>query len=259
MIWLLALQLAMGSQQDYEEAKRDLAEAHYTQADREVDSALHSDPRFVPALVLKGRLAILANRPEIARQCLIAAVTLDPKSADAQFFLGTLYYTENNFKLSVSPLRAAESLAPTNPMPAFYLAMAQEGLGNIAEALTLYQKAEDLAPQRTPQASTILVAYGRLLYGAGDFKESLDKERRAIEANEQSREAHYELAKGLVHEGDLKQAASEAERALTLPSAGTSDSQVHFLLGNIYLRLGQKDLALDHLAQFNAATAATNK
>jgi hypothetical protein len=40
---------------------------------------------------------------------------------------------------------------------------------------------------------------------------------------------------------------------------GTSDSQIHFLLGNVYLKLNQPDLAKTHLERFHAAPQTTQR
>ena len=259
MIWLLALQLAVGPAQHYENAKQDFAQRKFSEAVGEVDAALHESPYMVPALVLKARLATFAHRPDVAKSCLITAVTSDPKSEEAQFFLGVFYYTQNDFKLAISPLQTAQTLSPKNPLPVFYLAMTQETLGNDAKALELFQQAENLSPEKSPQSAEILVAHGRFLLALGRSQDSMEKDRRAIEANPESRDAHYELAKGLDHEGDFKNAAVEGERALTLPDLGTSDAQIHFLLAKLYRKLNQPDLAKAHLEKFEAAAPTTRK
>jgi tetratricopeptide (TPR) repeat protein len=257
MIWLLALQLAVGPAQHYENAKQDFAQRKFDDADSEVDAALHENPYMVPALVLKSRLAAFAHRPDVAKSCLITAITADPSSEEAQFFLGLFYYTQNDFKLAISPLQAAQKLAPKSPMPVFYLAMSLDALGDGARALQLYQQAEDLSPQKSPQSSSILVAYGRFLLLQGQVKQSIGKIQRAIEEDPESRDAHYELAKGLDYEGDFKDAAIEGERALTLPELGTTDAQIHFLLAKVYQKLNQPDLAKIHLEKFQAAPQTT--
>jgi tetratricopeptide (TPR) repeat protein len=259
MIWLLALQIAVGPAQHYEKAKQEFAQKEFSEAVSEVNAALHESPYMVPALVLKARLAVFAHRPDVARSCLTRAITADPTSEEAQFFLGAFYYQQNDFKLAVSPLEAAQTLAPKSPLPVFYLAMTQEALGNAAKALELYQEAENLSPAKSPENPSILVAYGRLLSVMGRFKESIEKERRAIEADPESRDAHYELAKGLGREGDLQDAALEAEHALTLPELGTSDAQIHFLLARLYAKLKQPDLANAHLEKFQAAPQTTRR
>lgn len=253
MIWLLALHLAIGPAQHYENAKQDFAQRKFPEALSEVDAALHENPYMVPALVLKARLATFASRPDIAKSCLITAITADPTSEEAQFFLGVFYYVQNDFKLAVSPLQAAQTLSPKSPLPVFYLAMTQEALGDETKASTLYQQAEELSPEKSPQSASIFVAHGRFLLSQGQTQESIEKDRQAIERDPQSREAHYELAKGLDHKGDFKNAAIEGERALALPEFSTSDAQVHFLLANLYRKLNQPDLAKEHLEKFEAA------
>jgi tetratricopeptide (TPR) repeat protein len=259
MIWLLALQLAAGPTQHYENAKQDFAQHKFSEAVSEVDTALHESPYMVPALVLKARLAAFAHRPDVAKSCLITAITAEPTSEEAQFFLGVVYYAENDFKVAISPLQTAQTLSPKSPLPVFYLAMTHEALGDAAQTLDLYQEAENLSPDKSPQSASILVAYGRFLFSLGRFKDSIDKDRRAIEGDAKSRDAHYELAKGLDHEGDFKDAALEGELALTLPELGTSDAQIHFLLANIYLKLKQPDLAKAHLKKFQAAPQTTSR
>lgn len=259
MIWLLALQLVAGPAQHYEKAQQDFAQRKFPEAVSEVNEALQESPNMVPALVLKARLAMFAHRPDVAKSCLITAITADPASEEGQFFLGVVYYVENDFKLAISPLQAARTLSPKSPMPVFYLAMTHEALGNPAQALALYQQAEDLSPEKSPQSASILVAYGRFLFSMGRFKDSIEKDRLAIQGDARSRDAHYELAKGLDHEGDFKDAAQEGELALSLPELGTSDAQIHFLLANIYLKLKQPDLAKAHLKKFQAAPQTTTR
>src|ERR1700726_1591778 len=176
MIWLLALQLAVGPAQHYEKAKQDFAQRKFPEAVREVNAALHESPNMVPALVLKARLAQFAPRPDVAKSCLITAITADPTSEEAQFFLGVFYYNQNDFKLAISPLQTAQTLSPKSPLPVFYLAMTQEALGDATKALELYQQAENLSPEKSPQSAAILVAYGRLLTLMGRSDEGIEKE-----------------------------------------------------------------------------------
>jgi tetratricopeptide (TPR) repeat protein len=253
MIWLLALQLAVGPVQHYENAKQDFAQRKFSEAVSEVNAALHESPDMVPALILKARLAVFAHRPEVAKSCLITAITADPTSEEAQFFLGLYYYNQNEFKFAISPLQTAQTLSPKSPLPVFYLAMTHEAMGDTTQALDLYQQAENLSPKKSPQSASILVAYGRLLLSLGRSQDSLEKDRQAVEGDPESREAHYELAKRLDYEGDFKNAALEGERALTLPEIGATDAQIHFLLAKLYWKLKQPDLAKSHLGRFQAA------
>jgi tetratricopeptide (TPR) repeat protein len=259
MIWLLALQLAVSPAQHYENAKQDFAQKKFPEAVSEVNIALHENPYMVPALVLKARLALFAHRADVAKSCLITAITADPTSEEAQFFLGLFYYNQNDFKLALSPLQTAQTLSPKSPMPVFYLAMTHEAMADATQALDLYQQAENLSPEKSPQSALIHLAYGRFLLTQGRTQDGIEEVRQAIQGDPESREAHYELAKELDQEEDFKNAALEAELALTLPALGTSDAQIHFLLSRLYRELKQPDLAKAHLEKFQAAHQATLK
>lgn len=259
MIWLLAFQLAIGPMQHYQDAKQDFAQRKFSEAVSEVDSALHEKPYMVPALVLKARLATFANRPDVAKSCLITAITVDPTSEEAQFYLGLLFYKQNDFKLALSPLQRAQALSPKNPLPVFYLAMTHQALGDKTKALELYRQAEDISPGKSVLSAEILVAYGRFLSSLGRIQDGIKKDRLSIEMNPNSRDAHYELAKGLAQKGDFKDAALEGERALALPALATSDAQIHYLLATLYRKLNQPVLAKAHLEKFLDARQAARR
>jgi tetratricopeptide (TPR) repeat protein len=273
MIWLLALQLAagpaqqafgqaqyaVGPAQHYENAKQDYAQREFTEAVSEVNAALQENPYMVPALVLKARLATFAHQTGVAKSCLITAITVDPTSEEAQFYLGLFYYMQNEFKLAISPLQSAQTLSPKSPLPVFYLAMSHQTLGDTSKALDLYQQAENLSAEKSELRAEILVAHGRFLLSLGRTQEGIENDRRAIEIDPKSRDAHYELAKGFDHAGDFKNASLEGERALTLPEVDTSDAQIHFLLATLYRKLNEPALAETHLEKFLAARKAATK
>jgi tetratricopeptide (TPR) repeat protein len=259
MIWLLALQLAVTPAQHYENAKQDFAQRKFSEAVNEVNIALHESPYMVPALVLKARLAIFAHHADVAKSCLITAVTADPESEEAQFFLGVFYYNQNDFSSAISPLEKAQALSPSNPMPVFYLAMAHESVREVPQALDLYQKAEDLSLEKSPQKALILLAYGRFLMMLGRTQDGIEKVRQSIQIDPQSRQAHFALAIESEQEEDFKNAAREAALALTLPDLGTSDAQIYFLLSRIYTKLKQPDLAKTYLDKYKAETETTLK
>lgn len=257
MIWLFALQLAVGPTQHYENAREDFAQQKFSEAVREVDFALHENPHMVSALILKARLATFAHRPDVVKSCLITAITVDPTSEEAQFYLGALFYEQNDFDLAISPLQKAETLSPKDPLPVFYLAMTHEGLRDETKTLELYRRAESLSPDQSVLRAEILVAYGRFLLTLGRTQDSIEKNRSALEIDPESREAHYGFARGLDHTGDFKGAALEGERALALPELDTSDAEIHYLLAKLYRKLNQPALAKAHLDKFLAARQTT--
>jgi tetratricopeptide (TPR) repeat protein len=249
MIWLLALQLAMTPRQNYESAARDLSRMRFTEAEQEIDAALQQDPYFVSALILKAKIALFAQQPDIARQCLITAVVGNPSSVEAQLFLGVFYYSQSDFKLAIPSLQKAHDLSPQDATPVFYLALSYEALADPAEALSLYRQAENLSAPGTGETAKILSAYGRLLLSINKYQEGIEKEKLAIAIDSSSRDAHFELAKALDHERSYKEAAREGELALTCSGSGDSDAHIHLFLATVYRNLAEDDLARFHQAR----------
>ena len=65
----------------YEKANRLLVAKKLPEALAAVDEALRLDPKLVPALTLKAKLAMAAYRLDVAQQCLEQALALDPQRA----------------------------------------------------------------------------------------------------------------------------------------------------------------------------------
>ena len=245
--------------QAYEKANALFQQKKFPESLAAVEEALRLDPNLVPALTLKAKLAMAANRLDVARQSLLRATETEPNSAYAQFLLGFYYYLENDFNQALAPLEKARRLNPEDARAYFYLAMSQEGLGRAEEALALYQQAAALeAKQGKPQADT-LVAYARLLFTLGRLDGCAKWIERALAIDPNSRDAHYEQGRLHFENGDFTAAITSGEKALRLSGAGTTDGQIHFLLGRAYLKAGQKERAEEHLVKFRASAPSLRR
>jgi Tfp pilus assembly protein PilF len=91
MVWILALFLAQPpAASTYQKASELFARHDLKGAEAAVEESLRADPRYVPALTLKARLAMISERMDVARETLQAAVAADPKSAATKFLLGPI-------------------------------------------------------------------------------------------------------------------------------------------------------------------------
>src|SRR5262249_28875331 len=72
----------------YQKANALLVAKKLPEAVAAVDEALRLDPKLVPALTLKAKLAMAASRLDVARRCLEQALSIDPRSQYAQFLYG---------------------------------------------------------------------------------------------------------------------------------------------------------------------------
>ena len=76
-------------------ANRLFVAGKYQESFNAVDEALKLDPKLVPALTLKAKLSMAANRYDVARASLEQAIAADPSSWYAQFLYGFQFYQQN--------------------------------------------------------------------------------------------------------------------------------------------------------------------
>ena len=138
-VWLLcaAAMYAQNASPGYPAYQRGAAlfgKAHFDEALKELDRALGLDPRLVPALTLKAKLAMSINRYDVARECLNHALAAEPGAAYAQFPLGFLDYRQNQMPVANAALEKARRLNPRDPRAALYLGLTEETLGRGEDA-----------------------------------------------------------------------------------------------------------------------------
>jgi tetratricopeptide (TPR) repeat protein len=209
----------------YEKANALLVAKKLPEALAAVDEALRLDPKLVPALTLKAKLAMAAYRLDVARRCLEEALALDPRAAYAQFLYG----------------RAA-----------LYLGLTVESLGQPSEALSLYEEAVRLERSTGELHAETLLPGARLLLLLGRLDECDRWIRQALKLSPDLRDAHFEFARLLLKKGDAAQAAAEGETALRLSEGVVTDSAIRYQLVRAYQQCGMPDKAATHAAIMRA-------
>ena len=217
-----------------------------------VDEALLLDASLVPALTLKAKLAMAANRFDLARQSLERALAVDPKAPYAQFLYGMEAYMNNEMKEALTRFRRARELAPRDPRAALYLGLTTEAVGQPEDALALYREAMRIErASGRPQAETLLPG-ARLLLILGRLDECESWTREAVQLSPKSRDAHFELARVLLKKGAPARAAMEGEASLALSDGTTTDPAIHYLLIRAWQQAGELDRAAAHAAAMRA-------
>jgi tetratricopeptide (TPR) repeat protein len=230
------------------------AQAHFQQGKFEaalnaVEAALKFNPEYAPALTLKARLALAANRNDIAIATLRHAVALEPVASN-QFLLGFALYLENEFTLALPSLTEAARLQPKDARTQLYLAMTFEGLSRHDEARAAYERA---LLTEGAQLTDALVAYARFLFAQGRYDASEKLIDRALTIENDSRDAHYEKGRLCLERRAYADAVKYGKQALSLAGAGATERQIHYLLARAYAQTGPKERADFHLAKFRAA------
>jgi tetratricopeptide (TPR) repeat protein len=218
----------------------------FPESEAAIEEALRLDPKLVPALTLKAKLAMAGNRFDVAGECLRRALAADPTSGYAEFLYGLEAYLTNDLRSALPRFEKARQMSPADPRVALYLGIASETLGQTDRALSYYEEAVRLEQRAgAPQAATFLAGARLLLVMARDG-ESEQWIGQALKVEPGSRDGHFELARLLLKKGEAAQAAREGETALLLRGGDTTDGQIHYLLIRAYRGSGNSPEAARH-------------
>ena len=237
----------------YERANRLFHERRFQDAMSALDDALRLDPKLVPALTLRARLAMALDRYDLAKDSLERAIAVDPSSWYPHFLYGFHFYQQNEMPSAITALKKARELNPQAPEPALYLGLAEESLGRTDEALTLYRRAVELEASTGKLDVETLLTLSRLLLLLGEFDECRRVIDRAAKLDPKSRDPHFEAGRLLLKKGQPARAAEEGEMALRLTSGDVTDRQAHFLLVQAYRAIGRDADAERHAAAVRSA------
>ena len=238
LVELLLTWYPLPGQPSYEKANALFVAQKFAESLAAVEEALRLDPKLIPALTLQAKLAMAANRFDLASRSLESAILVDPQAPYAQFLYGMTASMNNEMKEGLSRFRRARELAPEDPRVALYLALYQE-------AIRLERAAGH------PQADTLLPG-ARLLLLLGRLDECEAWLRQAVKLSPTLLDAHFELARLLLKKGEPAPAAAEAELALTLSAGTTPDPAIHYLLIRAWTQAGQPARAATHAAIIRA-------
>ncbi len=230
----------------YERADRMFREHRFQDAMDAVDEALRLAPDLVPALTLRARLAMAANRYDVARQSLERAMAADPHSWYARFLYGFQFYQQNEMPAAITALEKARELNPRDPQAALYLGLACEAVGRTDDALTLYRRAIELEEAAGALHAETLLTAGRLYLLLGRFDDAAGMAERAAKIDPASRDPRFELARVWLKKAVPAKAIAEGEAALRLKQGDTPDRQIHFLLVQAYRAAGEDEQAERH-------------
>jgi len=243
----------------YERANSLFAAQKFPEAQAAIDEALRLDPKLVPALTLRAKLAMGTNNFAQARASLEQALAIDPKMQYAQFLYGLEAYLRNDMQAALPRFRKAQELNPADPRATLYLGLASESLGDTAEALSRYEEAVRLEKTAGASQAETYLPGARLLFLLGRFDDAERWIREALKLAPEMRDPHFELARLQLRKGESEQAAKEAEIALARGGGIVTDAQIHYLLIRAYRESGQAEKAAEHAALLRALEAPIGK
>ncbi len=252
-VWILLLLGAVSpGQPGYEKANELFIAKKFPEALAAVEEAIKLDARLVPALTLKAKLAMAANRWDVAGKSLEQALAVDPKAPYAQFLYGMVAYMNNEMGAASTRFQKARELAPKDPRAALYLGLTIESVGKPGDALALYEEAIRLERASGQEQADTLLPGARLLLLLGRLEESELWIRQTLKLSPKLRDAHFEMARILLKKGAAAEAALEGELALSLPGGSVPDTSIHYLLIRAWRQAGKPERAAFHAGVLRA-------
>jgi len=201
---------------------------------------LELDPRNPQVRYQLAQILIDREQYGDARKELQAALDQEPKLAAARNALGVIAINEGNLPAAEQEIREAIRQRADVRLAHFNLALIAESRGDVTTAEQQYKKEIELH-DRSFKAWFNL---GRLYERLGDRERQIKALEGAVDANPSFAEGYFYLAKAqLDARRDLTKALETARKGLQLAPESAYAPLGHYVIADIYNRLGQPELA----------------
>ncbi len=197
---------------------------------------------------------IMAGNYEEAQKMLEESIRLDPRNPTAHYYMGITRFYMGEYPQAEKDLRESLRLKEKNPDAHNALGLVYNQLGDHERALAEYKLALADPAFRGPERALLNMALCQDAMGRTD--EAIATLRSAVEKSPQYYAAHYELAKLLDRQDQLRDAIDEYEVAAPDFSA---DPTYHYRLGLAYFRDHNPEKAREHLTKVTAALPGSEK
>ncbi len=178
---------------------------------------------------------------ELATQSFARASAMDSDSPKLHVLLGDIYRQLKNLPDAEQEYRKALALRPEDTGAQFGLSLALLAAGQVDEALSLAQA----ALQKNPDDPELNAVMGEILCARGDFAGAESHLKKSFNTKpEFVPRVHALLGKVYAQTDRTQQAIAEFKLALV----GDKDGTVHYQIGRLYLKLGDRDSANEAFA-----------
>jgi tetratricopeptide (TPR) repeat protein len=214
---------------------------------RAVDQVLASDPRNLAALQLRANTDYLLGKDEEATRTLIRALDLYPNDSTTPYMLGRIYFQQNRVEHAVGQFQRVLKLDPNSYKAYDNLGLCYEALNQPDLAIRYYMTAIKLVFEDHPEYEWPYANLAELMLKRDEPKKAFSLAAEAAKRNPASARNFYLAGKALwkLEETDL--ALKWLDQSTRLDP---NYSEPHYLLGQIYQRLGRKEDARKALQEF---------
>jgi tetratricopeptide (TPR) repeat protein len=221
-----------------------------------LDRIQAEDPDYLQALKVKAKAQYLLGRDPEAEATLKGAAARAPTDAEIPYDLGRIYYQQGRHAEAAESMRRAVALDQHAYKAWDNLGLASEALGNVAEAQQHYLKAIALVYKDHPRYDVVYANFADLMIKLGNYQRAFDLAAEAAERNPNEPRNLFLAGKALVQVGRSDLSVRWFEHAIAL---NADYPEPHYLLSQVYRKLGRTDDADRELTAFQAAAARAPK
>ena len=214
------------------------------------------DAEYVPALKVKAKAFYLLRRDTDAEETLTRAAARAPSDPDIPYDLGRMYYQLGRHQAAAASFRRATELDPQAYKAWDNLGLATEALGDVAQAQQHYLKALALVHKDHPRYDVVYANLADLMIKLGHYQRAFDLAAEAAGRNPDEARNFFLAGKALVQVGRGDLSVRWFQQAIALDA---NYPEPHYVLAQVYRRLGRDADAARALESFQAASARAPK
>jgi arylsulfatase A-like enzyme/Flp pilus assembly protein TadD len=281
---LTKIQQVLTEDPDILEAYSILGNLHVKKEEREkairaYQDALAREPEFKPALFGLASVYEEMGRLDDAAAGFRRLTEIDPRDNGAFFRLAGIHALKEEFEEALALLRQARDLGsdrpplhnlmaecyigleqfeeaerevemalsmnPELPSANYNLALIREAQQDIPGAIAAYERDLEVAPRNFRTHFNVAKLYGQV----GEAEKMVEHFERSIELNDQFAIGHLYLSKHYLDTGDLERSMELAQRGIELGPEPSMAPFGHFILADVYNRMGRSQDAERELAE----------
>ena len=214
------------------------------------------DPKDPKPYMNLGEMALEAGDIDAAIGHLGKAVAADPeRSAGARNLLGSAYLEQGRLEDAEREILKALELRPRVPDAHYHLGLLAEAKGDLRRAGGEYRKEIEIHPGAYPAHFNLALVSRKPATARGNRQL-----QEAVRLNPRFARGYLFLAKAILDRGgDLDEAIRLARKGLELEPDSDSAPLGHYVLADIYNRLGRVSEYREELEKGRALEAATKK
>lgn len=206
------------------------------------------DPRDTKSFLHLGDIFEERGELDEARSYLEKGVALDPESPVFHNKLGAVYLKKEMYDEAEREIKAALEIKRHVPLrnAHFNMALLHEARGQIGLAISEYKKEQDTVPFNYKPDFNLGLLYAK----AKELDSALEEFKSCIKKNENFADVYVFLAKTYLDKGEnFFEAVKHAEKALGLNPETQTTILAHFVLADLYNRLGEYEKSRQHANQ----------